>query len=171
MHELWLCMNYVVMVSIWNILSLINSVFCCWIIFEFVTGEPNTMAKLVHPIIYCTVTATMTSPWPLSQFWSSITATWRQCVLLQWPFSITGNMMSMCVTVVAIFNNEHHDVAAITENRSSITVMLMSGRPLLQIGTAIMGTFARYCKGVACNDRNVITAPLPVIAVAFCPLL
>ena len=80
-------------------------------------------------------------------------------------------MTSMCVTAVAIFNNVHHDVADVIKNRTSITVMLMSCWPLLQTGTAIAGGFVRYCRGVACNDGNIIVAPLPVIAVPFFLLL
>jgi len=76
-------------------------------------------------------------------------------------------MTSMCVTAVAIFNNGDHDVADVIENRTSIMVVLMSCWPLLQTGTAIAGGFVRYCRGVACNDGNVIAAPLPVIAVPF----
>jgi len=40
--------------------------------------------------------------------------------------AITGMLMSLCVTAVAIFNNGHDDVAAVSENRFSIMVMMMS---------------------------------------------
>jgi hypothetical protein len=79
-------------------------------------------------------------------------------------------MTSMCVTAVAIFNNGHHDIAAVFENRFSITVTMASWT-ITENRHCNNGQLGPILQRVACNDGNVIAAAVPVIAVLFCPLL